>query len=385
MKKWTKQEDKKLKELATSTDNLKDICKAMKLSKYLVESRLTALGVELKKRDILSDHKEKTIERYDKQFVNKLLKEQTNKDIILDILKEVVPKADFTPRPFKKKRSNGNKEITALNLNDIHIGRYPVEILRKKAEELVRSAIEIVEIQRGKATINELVINIIGDIVDGDGIFPAQSYEQKFHLMKQMFGESLPIMVNMFNELSNHFEKVTLNCVRGNHGRVSRYTDEELNFDTIFYHILRLSTQNNPRLHWNISNKWYEIVKISKFGFFLTHGNYIKTWLNIPFYGIKEKGMRWQGSLTKQETVQINKEWVRIQKEYWDFIILGHFHTSLYFRWNNWRCIMGGTWLDSDDFAESVLGLDSATEQTIFGVHEKRGITWMRNIDLSSF
>lgn len=93
--------------------------------------------------------------------------------------------------------------------------------------------------------------------------------------------------------------------------------------------------------------------------------------------------MRWQGSLTKQETVKLNKEWVRVQKEYWDYIILGHFHTSLYFRWNNWRCILGGTWLDSDDFAESVLGLDSATEQTLFGVHEKRGITWMRNIDLS--
>ena len=70
------------------------------------------------------------------------------------------------------------------------------------------------------------------------------------------------------------------------------------------------------------------IAKISKFGFLLTHGHFIKTWLNIPFYGIKEKGMRWQGSLSKEETVLINKEWVKIKKEYWDFIVMGHFHTS---------------------------------------------------------
>ena len=35
--------------------------------------------------------------------------------------------------------------------------------------------------------------------------------------------------------------------------------------------------------------------------------------------------MRWQGSLSKEETVLINKEWVKIKKEYWDFIVMGHF------------------------------------------------------------
>lgn len=382
MKKWTKKEDDQLKKLVASEANVSSICKAMKLSKHLITKRMTELELELSKVNILNEHKQKTIERYDKQFVNKLLVEQTNKDIVVDILKDVVPRIEFTPMSLPVRKSKGNKEIVVINLNDIHIGRYPVELLQKKADHLVSSVLEIVKIQRGGADIDELVINMVGDIVDGDGIFPNQPYEQKFHLMEQMFGVGLPVISGMINEFSNHFKKVTLNCVWGNHGRVSKFTDPELNFDHIFYHILRLATKDNPRLEWNISKKWYMIAKISKFGFLLTHGHFIKTWLNIPFYGIKEKGMRWQGSLTKQETVMINKEWVKIQKEYWDFIVMGHFHTSLYFRWNNWRCILGGTWLNSDDFAESVLGLDSATEQTLYAVHEKRGITWMRNIDL---
>ncbi len=387
MKKWTKQEESHLKELALHK-TVPEIASELNLDEWQVRNKLSRLKVKpVKKKKAsvnpLEEHKQKTIERYDKQFVNKLLKERTDRDIVTDILKEIVPKIDFTPKPLPERKPKNNKEIVVLNLNDVHIGRYPRELLQKKADYLVSSALEIVEIQRGKATIDELVINMVGDIVDGDGIFPNQPYEQKFHLMDQMFSVGLPVISGMINELSNHFKKVTLNCVYGNHGRVSRFTDPELNFDLIFYHILELATKDNPRLNWNISKKWYMIAKISKFGFLLTHGHFIKTWLNIPFYGIKEKGMRWQGSLTKEETVMMNREWVKIRKDYWDFIVMGHFHTSLYFRWNNWRCILGGTWLDSDDFAESVLGLDSATEQTLFAVHEKRGITWMRNIDLT--
>jgi predicted phosphodiesterase len=382
MRKWTDKEESYLRDNPSQTNA--EIGKILNRSEDAIGRKRRRLGlVQEPLLTPIEQHKKAKIEKYDKQYVKKLLNEKADRDIMLDILKEIVPVIDFTPRPLPKHKKSNNKEIAVLNINDVHIGRYPIDVLEKKADELVNSAIRIVEIQRQGADISELVINFVGDIVDGDGIFPAQAYEQKFHLMEQMFGVGLPVMSNMLNELSNHFEKITINCVRGNHGRVSKFTDEDLNFDNIFYHILELATKNNPRLHWNIAKKWYMIAKISKFGFFLTHGNYIKTWLNIPFYGIKEKGMRWQGSLTKQETIKINKEWVRVQKEYWDFIVLGHFHTSLYFRWNNWRCVLGGTWLDSDDFAESVLGLDSATEQTIFGINEKRGITWMRNIDLS--
>lgn len=379
--KWTTKETDYLRDNPSKTN--REIGRGLNRSEDSVRKKRKELGLERVQVNTAETFKQATIEKYDKQFVNQLLKEKTDRDIILDILKEIVPKVEFTPKAFTPTPRNGNNEIAVLNLNDVHIGRYPIEVLEKKVDELVKAVIKTIDIQRKGAVINELVINMVGDIVDGDGIFPAQAYEQKFHLMEQMFGKALPIMVNLFNELSNHFEKVTIHCVRGNHGRVSKYTDEKLNFDSIFYHILQLSTQSNSRLVWNIYDKWYKIVQISKFGFFLTHGNYIKTWLNIPFYGIKEKGMRWQGSLTKQETIMMGKEWVKVQKEYWDYIVLGHFHTSLYFRWNNWRCILGGTWLDSDDFAESVLGLDSATEQTLFGVHENRGITWMRNIDLT--
>lgn len=382
MKQWTKEELDLLQNSTDKTDSF--LAKQVGRSEDSVRNKRKRIGFPFNGRQTLEIHKEQLKNQYDKKFVDSILREKADREIVLDILREVVPVADFTPVPYKVKPSRKNQEVMVVNISDVHIGRYSGDEFIRKTNDLYGAIMRIAEIQRGGADIDELVINMVGDIVDGDGIFPQQAYEQKFHLMEQIFQHGAPVFTNFLNQLSNNFKKITVNCVRGNHGRVSKFTDDQLNFDTIFYEILKLSTQNNTRIEWNITYSWYQIVRILHWGFLLTHGNLIKTWLNIPFYGIKEKGMRWQGSLTRQETVKFNKEWVRIQREYWDFLIMGHFHTSLNFRWNNWRCILNGTWLEEDDFATSVLGLDSSTEQTIFGLHETRGITWIRNINLSS-
>ena len=79
----------------------------------------------------------KPIERYDKQFVpTNFSKERTDRDIVTDILKEIVPKIDFT-KPLPERKPKNNKEIVVLNLNDVHIGRYPRELLRGKARLII--------------------------------------------------------------------------------------------------------------------------------------------------------------------------------------------------------------------------------------------------------
>ena len=206
MRKWTDKEESYLRDNPSQTNA--EIGKILNRSEDAIGRKRRRLGlVQEPLLTPIEQHKKAKIEKYDKQYVKKLLNEKADRDIMLDILKEIVPVIDFTPRPLPKHKKSNNKEIAVLNINDVHIGRYPIDVLEKKADELVNSAIRIVEIQRQGADISELVINFVGDIVDGDGIFPAQAYEQKFHLMEQMFGVGLPVMSNMLNELSNHFEK----------------------------------------------------------------------------------------------------------------------------------------------------------------------------------
>ena len=115
MKKWTKQEESHLKELALHK-TVPEIASELNLGEEVVRNKLSRLKVKpVKKKKAsvnpLEEHKQKTIERYDKQFVNQLLKERTDRDIVTDILKEIVPKIDFTPKPLperKPKKQQGN-------------------------------------------------------------------------------------------------------------------------------------------------------------------------------------------------------------------------------------------------------------------------------------
>ena len=236
---------------------------------------------------------------------------------------------------------------------------------------MYKAIIKITTIHRSAYPVNKLVINFLGDIVDGEGIYASQSHEQKFYLMEQMYRYGGPMLANLLNQLSSEFDSIEVNCVPGNHGRSGKSKrddpNRELNYDTILYEQIRAMTATNSKIKWNITWNWYQVVDINGYKFLLTHGANIRAWLNIPAYGIIQKGMRWKGSLPEE----------------WDYMFMGHFHTTWTLKWNDFRVFMNGTWLDNDRFALEELGMDSATEQAMFCVSAKRGITCHYNIDLT--
>jgi len=370
--KWSEKEVKFLKENYISMTNRK-LAEGLGRSLDSVERKLYRLDLKktLEQKESLENavtkEKQKIREKTDKQLLKKLIGQKASLEIITDILKEVVPKAKYKPHRFKHIPGDRKEEIMGLNLGDIHIGRYPADLLFKKAETLYDAVLKLAKIHRSAYPVNHLVINMLGDIVDGDGIFPSQPFEQKFFLMEQMFTYGAPMLVDLFNRLSDHFESITINTVPGNHGRKSKWTTKELNFDSMFYEYLRKATEGNKKIKWNINWNWYQVVDIFGWNFFLTHGANIRTWMNLPFYGMKEKGMRWKGSLPKD----------------FDYFMMGHFHTMLSFKWNDFTAYISGTWLDNDRFALEILGMKSSTTQMVFGVSKKRGITWKYDVQLN--
>lgn len=369
---WSKEEVKFLEENFEKLTN-PEIAKSLGRSIDSVERKMYRLGYKKTNTpytidDMVGAEKEAEKKRQTDRLLKELVKEKAGTEIVVDILSDVIPMANFKPKPFKPVRDKKKEEVIMICLSDVHVGRYSATSLERKMNELYKGVIKVTEIHRSAYPVNELVINFIGDLLDGDGIFPAQTYEQKFYLMEQMFTYGLPMMTNLINQLSNHFEKVTIYATPGNHGRVNKYTDRELNYDTIFAEAMKIATQNNPRLEWHITWDWYQVANIMGWGFLLTHGANIRTWMNLPFYGMKEKGMRWQGSLPEK----------------WNYLIMGHFHSILAFRWNNFKAYVNGTWLDNDDFALRELGMDSTTAQLLIGINKKYGTTWHYEIKLDN-
>jgi predicted phosphodiesterase len=371
---WTEKDISYLKKNYPSM-LMDDLMKNLNRSLSSIEKKACRLRLKKDSNDnsslqsIIDREKKSSCKQSTERFLKELVKEKASTELVVEILKEIIPAADFKPKQYNPViDKNKKEEVAQLLLSDSHFGRYSAITLENKINELYEGIIKVVEIHRTAYPINELYINMLGDILDGDEIYPGQTYDQKFHLMEQMFTYGLPKLTNFFNQLSNHFTKITINCVPGNHGRKSKETDKRLNFDTIFYEALKLATVNNKKIVWNITWDWYQIIKIYKYNFLLTHGANIKTWLNIPVYGILQKGMRWQGSLPER----------------WDYLLMGHFHTTWNFAWNNFEVYMNGTWMDNDRFALEQLGMDSVSKQYLLGVNEKRGITWSYKIDLNS-
>lgn len=375
-KKWTPKEEKFLKDNFDSMSN-PELAEKLGRSISSVEKKAHAMGLRRKGRnkltskegiaDAVQQEKRRMDYRQKDKLIRKMIKDKASTEIVVDLLQDIVPKVKFTPRKFIAHPDKGHEEIAVLLLGDSHFGRYSASLMENKMEQLYCGVTKLIKIHRTAYPVNELVINMLGDVVDGDEIFPGQAYEQKFHLMDQMYTYGLPMMVRFLSQLSNDFEKITINCVPGNHGRKSKTTDKRLNFDTIFYKAMEFATANNPRLHWNIEWDWYQVVDIFGWKFLLTHGANIRTWLNIPVYGILQKGMRWKGSLP----------------ENYDYLIMGHFHTTWNFRWNDFEVYMNGTWLDNDKWAMEQLGMDSVTKQFLLGVNKKRGVTWSYKIALN--
>ena len=372
-KKWTKSEENFLKENYNKMSNW-DIASALKRTYSSIEKKSHRLSlyknyVEPTLENVIGKEKERLNIKDKDKLLNELIKEKASMEIIVEILRDVVPRADYSYKKFKAFKPNPKEQKIVVQCNDVHLGRYTVEELDRKCDIFYDAILSVTETQRTAIPINELVIVFNGDIVDGDKVFSSQSYEQKFFLMEQIFTYGMPRFTNILNRLSDHFSKVTVYTAPGNHGRKDskrKEGDKRLNFDNIFYEALKLATSENKKIDWHIDWGWYQVADIMGYKFLMTHGANIRSWLNIPFYGIIQKGMRWQGSLPQN----------------WDYLLLGHFHTSLNFKWNNFKTFMSGTWLDNDDYALEELGMDSSTEQTILGVSAKRGVTWKYDINL---
>lgn len=185
-------------------------------------------------------------------------------------------------------------------------------------------------------------------------------------LAVQLFHHCIPALMAFFAEMLQIFAEVRVWCVRGNHGSMGRFTAAETtNFDDVAYYFLQMFFRDNPRIKFNIADKFYNEAVVLGKKFVLVHGDKIPSTWSIPFYGITTRSMRWQGSIGDYE-----------------YLCLGHFHTYNMLEVSNRTVFMNGTFLSDDEWTIKTLGWTSSVCQMLLGVHPKRGVSFVRRIAL---
>jgi hypothetical protein len=287
--------------------------------------------------------------------------------------------------PECKYTSNGKKseEEVVVHITDAHCGKvnywtnpdtmeaiktYDVEIFKRTAQTLLDKIAEIVKLHRTTHTIKKLHLFMTGDLLENDRIFEGQQF-----LIDMCVGEQLwtatTTFVDMVNALLAFVEEIEIHIVPGNHGRTNLKRGSEPVQNSFEYHLARqidLVFRNTKRVKVHIPNSWFHMAHIRGHKYMLDHGDRNYSWMSIPYYGIQRKA---------QATV--------IEMKF-DYEVIGHFHFDLIVPISKEiRVIVGSCWPENEDHGLKNYGKLSKPVQWIFGLNDKRPMTWIYPLDIS--
>jgi len=150
----------------------------------------------------------------------------------------------------------------------------------------------------------------------------------------------------------------------GNHGRIGMKGENDPmdNLDFLVYKWIEERMANYQNVEVNVAETWWMVVERMNTRFALIHGDDIRNWMTIPFYGAERSEAR------MQRLLRIN----------FNYYLIGHHHQSAEFS----NIIMNGTWVGGSELSLKSMQLGGLPTQRLFSIHPNFGITWSRDIRL---
>jgi len=271
-----------------------------------------------------------------------------------------------------------HEEVVVLLMSDVHVGKktitYNPRVFVKRLRKLEQSMMSIVTAQRSIRPIKKLVVVMNGDFIDAEAVYPSQSVDHiSIPIIDQIYSVGVPEFVKFFLFLLANFEEVEVYAQRGNHGRQNAAkwsSSKSTNWDFVFYKSLEGALKDQPRIKWHINVKdWKQTFRIMNEGFMATHGDMIKRYYNLPWYGMTRQSMRWANAYRNKIKLT--------------HFLFSHFHSAAVLRFNNVMIYVNGSFVTDDPFAEEHIGVASVPEQLLFAVHPNQGVSWHYKLKLA--
>lgn len=279
---------------------------------------------------------------------------QAAKDAML-----VQPRVKVKPR---KPNKRGKAEIALVHLTDWQAGKvsvsYNIETLRKRIAQMCDKVMALTEIQRAHHPVNECVLVLGGDMVEGLTVFPGQQYEVEAHLFDQLFSVA-SIIEDAVHHLAVYFTKVHVVCEYGNHGRIGRKGDMPAsdNVDRMAYKIASERCAHLKNVTWQQSADWYQIANIGNYKLLVVHGDEIPSFGGqTPSYSILRKVNAWATFMDFNDC------------------IMGHFHTPINLTMaNGGRIWVTGSPESDNQYAKSFVAAVGKPSQRLMFVDPDKG------------
>jgi len=266
-------------------------------------------------------------------------------------------------KPPTKDKRKGKAEVAVIHCTDWQLGKktvsYGSETCAQRIERFIDKCVHITDIQRKHHPVKEAVLLLGGDMVEGLGIFPGQSYEVDSLLYTQLFATS-KIIAQTVSTLASHFELVNVVCEYGNHGRIGRRGEMPAgdNIDRMAYEIARQQVGHLTG-QWQSSDQWYQIFHVGNYVGLLVHGDEIKSFGgNTPAFGILRKVNAWAGGVIEQ----------------FNDCYMGHWHTPMSLTMSNGgRIFVTGSPESHNEYAREFVAATGIPSQRLHFIDPDKG------------
>jgi hypothetical protein len=306
-------------------------------------------------------------------------KRETTMDLVRAAVNEALedlPTLSLPPVKFPARKKE-REEIPCLHVSDTQVGKVTTTYNSKVAETrlmlLADKTLEVIDVRRSAAHIEELRLYLGGDINEGEDIFPGQAHTIDQSVFDQACRTSPLMFARMILRLlgPGGVKRIRIKTVPGNHGRNGRNgagQHPRTNWDNVTYHVLKtmlLGYDGNPRpelagrLEIDVSDDFYAVDRVYKWGNLIVHGHQIRGgFAGFPFYGTAKKAWGWIDSI----------------EEAWDYLWFGHFHTPMSGTLNRRIFLANGTTESDNTYAKEELSAAGYPCQRLSFFNEKHGL-----------
>lgn len=330
----------------------------------------------------VGEAKAEILRRHDRLVAEKLVEQRALTELLVEAVTEGVrraPPVTWRPAPEVLVKPEACEEIPVALLSDIHCGslilpdemgglnEFNMAAFRRRLDTYQERIACAIDLHRRENRIRRMLVWMLGDMVEGEVIFDGQAHRIELITVDQLF-ECASYIAGWLQGLlaTGLVEEIHCICIYGNHGRTThRKGASKLhsNWDYVLYRHMEAVLADEPRIKWFVPKAWFAVVDVLGWRIYGCHGDTVRSWMQIPFYGIQRHDMR---TTTLLQSVGLD----------YHYQVYGHHHIAATLPRVTGAQIMNGSIVGGSDFSMHQLGTASEPSQTMFGINERLGKTW---------
>ena len=230
------------------------------------------------------------------------------------------------PKPAADRRRKRQPEVAVPILSDWQLGKvsptYDSETAAKRIVQFAGKVLELTEIQRADHPVRTCTVVALGDLLEGELVFPGQAHLIDSSIYRQVTGAA-EMLTSFVRRMLTSFDSVHVVGVIGNHGsyggRARRDMHPESNADRTIYRTAQLLLRDEPRVTWQIpefesgDRGWYAAVSIGRFTALAIHGDQFRGggYGGLPWYCFDDQTevLTKRGWLTEDQMTSDDEAW----------------------------------------------------------------------------